>query len=62
MIQDRLFLLANLYNPNKEPQQIEVMDNFISVIKSVDKDYECDIVLGGDFNFIFNTDLESDGG
>ena len=38
------------------------MDNFISVIKSIDKDHECDIVLGGDFNFIFNTDLESDGG
>ena len=30
MIQDRLFLLANLYNPNKEPQQIEVVDNFIA--------------------------------
>ena len=38
------------------------MDNFISVIKSIDKDHECDIVLGGDFNFIFNTDLESEGG
>ena len=62
MIQDRLFLLANLYNPNKEPQQIEVMDNFISIIKSIDKDHECEIVLGGDFNFIFNTELESDGG
>ena len=62
MIQDRLFLLANLYNPNKEPQQMEVMDNFISIIKSIDKDHECEIVLGGDFNFIFNTELESDGG
>ena len=38
------------------------MDNFISVIKSIAKDHECDIVLGGDFNFIFNTDLESEGG
>ena len=62
MIQDRLFILANLYNPNKKPQQTEVMDNFISVIKLIDKDHECDIVLGGDFNFTFNTDLESDRG
>ena len=62
MIQDRLLILANLYNPNKEPQQIEVMDNFISIIKSIDRDHECEIVLGGDFNFIFNTELESDGG
>ena len=62
MIQDRLFLLANLYNSNKEPQQIEVLDNLISVIRTIHKDHECDIVLGGDFNFIFNTDLESDEG
>ena len=62
IIQDRLLLLANLYNPNKEPQQTEMMDNFISVIKSIDKDHECEIVLDGDFNFIFNTDLESDEG
>ena len=34
----------------------------ISIIKSIDKDHECEIVLGGDFNFIFNTELESDGG
>ena len=38
------------------------MDNFVSVIRSIDEDHECVVVLGGDFNFILNTDLESDAG
>ena len=37
------------------------MDNFNSVIRSIDKVHESDIVLSSDFDFIFNTDLESDG-
>ena len=55
-VQDHPFLFVNLYALNKTNEQIsEELDNF-----SLAED--CNIVFGGDFNVIFEPDLDGNDG
>ena len=61
MIQDTPFLLINIYAPNKCVEQSEFfkcISNEINTCVTLD----CSIVLGGDFNVIFDPELDGSGG
>ena len=56
------FVLDNIYNPNTKTEQVatlHVLDKMLETIKDL---YDKHIVLAGDFNFFFDTSLDSYGG
>ena len=61
-IQGNNFLLVNLYLPNYEHLQVLVMKSLIERLTSdFDIPIDTKIVWGGDFNFIFDSNLDSSG-
>ena len=61
-IDDTVFVLINIYNANTESEQLETLSDLVSVIDKVKDIQSKNIVLGGDFNVIFDISLESLGG
>ena len=55
-------MLINLYNPNNEEQQVSVIANLLQAIELIDSNHGYEVILGGDFNFIFDIKTGSDGG
>ena len=62
LIQDHPFLLINLYNANLEDEQVRVLNDLNRLIDDIDDHHEYEIIFGGDFNFIWDAELASDGG
>ena len=62
IIQDSPFLLVSIYNANNETEQVSVIESIRSTIDTLDPDHSYNVVLGGNFNFIQHTVLDSDGG
>ena len=62
IIQDSPFLGINLYNSNNEGEQVKILKRISEVIESIDPDHTSAIIIGGDFNFIQDINLDSDGG
>ena len=60
--QDSPFLHVSIYNANNETEQVSVIESIRSTIDTLDPDHSYNVVLGGDFNFIRVTVLDSDGG
>ena len=58
---DSPFSLVSIYNANNETEQVSVIESIRSTIDALDPDHSYNIVLGGDFNFIQDTVLDSDG-
>ena len=56
------FVLINLYNPNNENEQVEVLNTLLTMMKTVDINENTNLLLAGDFNEFFNTNLECSGG
>ena len=56
------FALINLYNPNTENEQVEVSNTLLTMMKTIDINENTNLLLAGDFNVIFNTNLECCGG
>ena len=56
------FLLINLYNPNTENKQVEVLNTLLTMLKTIDINENTNLLLAGDFNVFFNTNLECSGG
>ena len=61
-IQGSDFLLINSYAPNNEQDQVIYFRNLFDQISTIDCPLETHIVWGGDFNVIFDLDLEASGG
>ena len=61
-IDDTVFVLINIYNSNTESEQLETLLDLASIIDKVKDIQSKNIVLGGDFNVIFDISLESLGG
>ena len=61
-IDDTVFVLINIYNVNTESEQLETLLDLVSIIDKVKDIQSKNIVLGGDFNVIFDISLESLGG
>ena len=59
---DEIYLLANLYNSDTEPEQLKTLHELETILLKLDAN-ECNhIIFSGDFNLIFNTSLEATGG
>ena len=56
------FILINYYAPNYENGQIQVLDEIQDQLDILDPDQETQIIWGEDFNVIFDTNLDADGG
>ena len=54
--------LVNICNANTESEQQETVSNLVSIIDKVKDIQSKNIVLGGDFNVIFDISLEILGG
>ncbi|RUA06760.1 MAG: hypothetical protein DSY43_01275 [Gammaproteobacteria bacterium] len=61
-IQGKHFLLVNTYFPNLENEQVSLMKEIMEVINKIEYPIDTHMVWGGDFNFIFDQDLEAHGG
>jgi len=61
-IQGNSFLLINTYFPNYEKQQVQFMREIGETVDEIDCPVETQTIWGGDFNFIFDTELEASGG
>ena len=61
IIQYSPLLVINLYNSNNEGEQVKILKRISEVIESIDLDHSSAIIMGGDFNFINDINLDSDG-
>ena len=62
IIQDTPFLPVNIYNANYEHEQVKVLQTIKSLIYELDAEHDYKVIAGGNFNFIQDTVLDSDGG
>ena len=61
-VDDAAFLLINLYNANKECEQLNVLTTLCNFLSNI-TDLHCkNIVFGRDFNVFFDTNYEAQGG
>ena len=61
-IDESPYILINLYNPNTETDQVSVLNELDRMISSLNNTPNAQIILGGDFNFTFCSNLEASGG
>ena len=61
-IDDSVFVLINIYNANTESEQLLTLNDLINILETFEDIQEKSVVLGGDFNVIFNPSLDSEGG
>ena len=59
---DSVFVLINIYNANTESEQLHTLNNLINILETFEDIWDKSVVLGGDFNVIFNPSLDSEGG
>ena len=55
-------ILVNIYNANTESEQLKVLNDLSELIKKINITYGKQIVLAGDFNLFFDSNLEAKGG
>ena len=61
-IQDSLFLLVNVYAPNKTPDQWSFFDKLNNYIEEYVENAELRLIVGGDLNVSLNPDFCCSGG
>ena len=61
-VQEYPFLFVNLSAPNKTNEQLTFFEEFRQELDNCSLEEDCNIVIGGDFNAIFNPDLDGNGG
>ena len=54
--------MINIYNANTEKEQIEVLSNLFALLKTFDINPNKHIIMAGDFNLFFNSNLDAVGG
>ena len=62
IIEGENILLINLYNPNTEQEQLKTIEELKHMLNKINPNHDKNMILGGDFNFFFNKNLESNGG
>ena len=62
LLQGNTFLLINSYAPNDEKNQVSLLLEICEVIFNLDCPVDTSFIRGGDFNFIFDIELEASGG
>ena len=61
-IDDRLFVLINIYNANNELDQVKTLTDLSEILECVDNIQNKNIIFVGDFNIIFDSFLDAQGG
>ena len=61
-IQGTDYILGNIYAPNKVQQQCSFFDEIQSKLDDFISDPELKVIVGGDFNFVTDLDLDCFGG
>ena len=61
-IDDKNFILINLYNPNTEAEQLKTLSKLTEMLTKSHLSQNNNIICAGDFNLLFNIKLESYGG
>ena len=61
-IKDKMYVLINVYAPNKDKDNVAFLKNLLITIQKEDLDSENSIVLGGDFNCPLNPAVDKKGG
>ena len=61
-VSDNDFLLINLYNANKESEQLNTLSTLYNLLDDITDLHYKNIILGGDFNIFFNLTYEARGG
>ena len=61
-IDDRLFVLINIYNANNKLDQVKTLTDLSEILECVNNIQNKNIILGGDFNIIFDSFLDAQGG
>ena len=61
-IDDDVFILVNLYNANIEKDQISTLNELNDLLESLNNISDKKVIIGGDFNFIFDTSFDALGG
>ena len=59
---DTKFLLINIYNENTEPKQVSLITNLMLKLKNFGDVSDHNFIFGGDWNFIFDSKLDANGG
>ena len=59
---DEIFVLANIYKPNNEAEQLLTLSEFCNFLNKIDDIKNKKIILGGDFNAYFDSKLDASGG
>ena len=54
--------MINFYAPNNENGQIQILNGIQEQLDHLDPDQDTQIIWEGDFNLIFDTKLDADGG
>ena len=60
-LEEQKYIIVNLYNDNVQSKQIETLKNLEKMIENA-QPLENEIIIGGDFNFIFDKKLDAYGG
>lgn len=61
-IQEKTYILINVYAPNKDKDLVKFFDNLFSILTNENLDSEDNIILGGDLNCPLNPLLDKKGG
>ena len=60
-VNDEKFSLANLYDSDTKSEQIKTLDTLKNLLEDIDNISDKKIILGGDFNLLFDCNLEACG-
>ena len=61
-IDDKIYLLVNLYNSNAEREQLETLNELETILLKFDNNEYIHIIFSGDFNTFCDASLEAKGG
>ena len=61
-IDGSLFVLINIYNTNNEPDQVKTLTDLGEILDSAGYIQNKNVLFSGDFNVIFDSFLEAQGG
>ena len=61
-IDNEIYLLVNLYNPNTKPEQLEKLNEPETILLKFDANKYNHIIFSGDFNMFLSASLEETGG
>ena len=62
LLNNSLVVLINYYAPNQEAEQLKVLDRLTHISDQLDIAQDTTFMWDGDFNMIFDIDLDADGG